>query len=64
MGTEFDKDLCNEKHSAINRRLNNVEINFSDLIRTINGKFTKVFFMFVGVLLSIIGSLVIMIVAK
>jgi len=61
---EFDRDLCEERHSTINRRLGNVETSFTNLINTINGKFTKVFFMFVGVLLSVIGSLVIMIVTK
>ncbi len=62
MAEEFDKELCLERHKTINYRLTNTENNMSDLIKTINGKFNKIIFMFVGVLFTVIGSLIVFIV--
>ena len=62
----YDPDLCKEKHNTIDRRLGESKENdgllfkqLSDLVATINGKFTKVFIMFITVLLSIIGGLIV-----
>ena len=67
----FDKDLCDEKHGTVDRRLLNSETNvvklftdLSKLIETINGKFTKVFVMFITVLMTIIGGLIVTIVTR
>jgi len=62
MADGFDKELCNERHSRIDRRLDNTDINFSDLINKINGKFNKIIVMFIGVLFTIIGSLIVFII--
>jgi len=62
MAEEFDKELCNERHSHIDFRLNVSENTISDLIKTINGKFNKIIFMFLGVLMTIIGSLIVFII--
>ncbi len=64
MGDEFDKNLCNEKHGTVNKRLDEAEGNMKELVKNINGKFTKVFVMFIGILLSIIASLVVTIVTR
>lgn len=66
---DYSERLCNEKHGAVNRRLEKNETNvdklfgsLDNLISAINGKFTKVFIMFITVLLTIIGGLVVTIV--
>jgi len=68
---EFDGELCAEKHKTVDRRLDKEEANvnklfekLSTLISTINGKFTKVFIMFITVLLSIIGGLIVTLVTR
>jgi len=64
MSAEFDRDLCNERHKTIDRRLENTEESFSDLVKAINGKFNKIIVMFIGVLFTIIASLVVMVTGK
>ena len=66
-----DPDLCIEKHRTVDRRLGESKENdeklfsqLADLVKTINGKFTKVFIMFITVLLTIIGGLIVTIVTR
>ena len=62
MALEFDRGLCNERHKTIDRRLDNTEVDFTDLTKAINGKFNKIIGMFIGVLFTIIGSLIVFII--
>lgn len=64
MGQEYDYKLCDERHENINRRLNGVETDMSDLAKVINGKFNKIVCMFIGVQFTVIGSLIVFIVTR
>lgn len=64
MGQEYDYKLCDERHDNINRRLNEVETDMSDLAKVINGKFNKIVCMFIGVQFTVIGSLIVFIVTR
>jgi hypothetical protein len=61
---DFDIKLCEEKHQTVDRRLDGLHNAILKITNDINGKFTKVFIMFIGVLLSIIASLIIMIITR
>ena len=62
MSMEYDRDFCNERHRTSDRRLDDLEGNFSDLAKSINGKFNKIVCMFIGVQFTIIGTLIVFIV--
>ena len=64
MNIEFDINLCHERHQNIDRRLESNEKNIAEVAKAINGKFSKIVGMFIGVLFTIIGSLVVFIISR
>jgi len=61
---EFDGKLCDERHQVINRRIETTNTHLANLIDKINGKFNKIIGMFIGVLFTIIGSLIVFIIER
>jgi tetrahydromethanopterin S-methyltransferase subunit G len=62
MSMDYDRDFCNERHKTIDKRLDNTESDFSDLVDKINGKFNKIICMFIGVQFTIIAALIVFII--
>lgn len=54
---EYDRDLCDERHQTVNRRLDRSEEQDAELheridrvITTVNGKFTKLLYTLMGMM--------------
>lgn len=59
----FDIDLCNERHGTIERRLSKGEVEdtklhsrIDEVITAVNGKFTKLLYFFLALLVSSLGG--------
>jgi hypothetical protein len=64
MADTFDEKVCDERHERINKDVDDLWRHNGDLVKAINGKFNKIMFGLYGVLLSVIGSLVIIILTR